>query len=461
MKVALYNLGCRVNQYEAEALAEKFRQADYEIVDFNKKADIYLVNSCAVTTSAASKSRKVARRAKRRGGPDSRVIMIGCYSQISPEEVAAIEEVDYYVTTDDKDDVVKLLEREIFAAEKQTSFSVDVSKKKKELGNRANYSQINNFPDFSLQQVKQRTRANLKIQDGCDQFCSYCIIPLARGKPRSKPPARIKEEFANLLRSDIKEFILTGIHLGAYGKDLNSNENLASLVSQLLEYRGDFRLRLSSLEIGEVDSQLLQLMASSPKLCNHLHLPLQSGSNKILQAMNRPYNREEYKATIEDIKEKLPQIALTTDVMVGFPGESEKDFQQTCKLVEKVGFSRLHVFPFSPRSGTKAAKMEEKVHSKEKNRRVEILQKIGQQLSYEYYQNFVDTPLIALLEKQKRDNEYAGYTSNYIRVKVNKTDVAESGDAELANSFVEVKFKELRKSGELPATITSTAVSLT
>ncbi len=472
-KVAIYNLGCRVNQYEAEALENKFYQAGYEIVDFQEKADLYIINSCVVTTSAASKSRKVARQAKRRAGRQSLVVMAGCYSQVSPEEVAEIAEVDFYVATADKDRLVELVE------EKKKAWQPDDRndwQKARELGSSSSYSGLDKFPDFSLTRVNQTTRANLKIQDGCDQFCSYCIIPLARGRLRSKKPAAVRQEFQALLDSGIREFILTGIHLGAYGQNLAAEVDLSSLTAELLREPGNFRIRLSSLEAGEVDSRLLELMAETPRLCNHLHLPLQSGSNKILQAMNRPYTREKFLETIEKIKSRVPNIALTTDVIAGFPGETEQDFQKSLELIAGAGFSRLHVFPFSPRPGTAAAEMGDRVNSKIINRRVAEMQQLGEKLKKQYRRRFLNRPLIALLEEPDEEGNISGYTSNYIRIKaaeIKSQGIAENSSAgqpsileesqflqELANSFVRVAIESVSERDEQPARIVSRKVDL-
>ncbi len=472
-KVAIYNLGCRVNQYEAEALENKFRQADYEIVDFQEEAGLYIINSCAVTTSAASKSRKVARRAKRRAGRQSLVVMAGCYSQVSPEEVAEIAEVDFYVATADKDRLVELIEEKKKARQPDDR---ENRQKSRELGSRSSYAGLDKFPDFSLTRVNQTTRANLKIQDGCDQFCSYCIIPLARGRLRSKKPAAVRQEFQTLLDSGIREFILTGIHLGAYGQDLAAEIDLSSLTAELLREPGNFRIRLSSLEAGEVDSRLLELMAETSRLCNHLHVPLQSGSNKILQAMNRPYTREEFLETIEKIKSRVPDIALTTDVIAGFPGETEEDFQKSLELIAGAGFSRLHVFPFSPRPGTAAAEMGDRVNSKIINRRVEEMQQLGEKLKKQYRRRFLNRPLIALLEEPDEEGNISGYTSNYIRIRaaeIENQGIAENSSTgqasileesqflqELANSFVRVEIESVSERDEQPARIVSRKVDL-
>ena len=407
-KAAIKNLGCRVNQYEAEALEQMFKGAGYQIVDFESDADIYLINSCAVTISAASKSRSLARQAKRRGGEDSIVIMAGCYTQVSPDEVEDVEEVDYLVSTSNKDNLVELI----------NDLKVDGAKGRW-LGKRDEYEEIDQFQDFKLVDLNQTTRANLKIQDGCDQFCSYCIIPYARGRIRSRDRKEVIEEFKRLAAQGVKEFVLTGIHLGAYGKDFDGeNDYLAELLKELINISGDFRIRLSSIEAGEVTNSMLEIMENSDKICSHLHLPLQSGSDRILEKMNRPYNQQEFLGYIENIKNRVPGIGLTTDVIVGFPGESEADFKETLKVVKIAGFSRLHIFSYSPRPGTPAARMKDDIEGDLKKDRYNRLNQLGAELAREYRSSLQENDLEVLFEDNCSDGMITGYTGNYIRVGV-------------------------------------------
>ncbi|MBF8436013.1 tRNA (N(6)-L-threonylcarbamoyladenosine(37)-C(2))-methylthiotransferase MtaB [Halanaerobiaceae bacterium Z-7014] len=407
VKAAIKNLGCRVNQYEAEALEQMFKNAGYQIVDFESDADLYLINSCAVTISAASKSRSLARQAKRRGGKDSIVIMAGCYTQVSPEEVEDVEEVDYLISTSNKDNLIQLLN------------DLKAGGDDRWLGSREEYEEIDQFQDFKLVDLNQTTRANIKIQDGCDQFCSYCIIPYARGRIRSRAQEDVIEEFRRLAAQGVKEFVLTGIHLGAYGKDFDGNKDyLADLLKELIDIKGNFRIRLSSIEAGEVTNSMLEIMRNSDKICSHLHLPLQSGSGRILEKMNRPYNQQEFLGYIENIKNRVPGIGLTTDIIVGFPGETEADFKETLKVVKAAGFSRLHIFSYSPRPGTPAARMKDNIDGDLKKERYNKLNQLGAELAREYRSSVQDNQLEVLFEDNRSDRMITGYTGNYIRVGV-------------------------------------------
>lgn len=427
-RVAIYNLGCKVNQYEAEAMMDEFKQEGFNIVEFSRKADVYIINSCAVTTSAASKSRKRARRAKRRGGEESLVIMAGCYSQVSPAEVEKIEEIDYIIGSDQKDKLVeKIIE---LLSDQNWKYS------------RTDYQNMNSFPEFEVREIENRTRANIKIQDGCDQFCSYCIIPYARGQKRSRSSREIIEEVKRLRKNGVKEFVLTGIHLGAYGDDFSrENEHLAQLLQKMIEIEGRFRIRLSSIEIKEITEEILELIADSDKICSHLHIPLQSGSNEILADMNRPYTSEEFIHKVAWIREKIPDIAISTDVMVGFPGENRGDFAETCNLVEKIEFSRIHVFNYSQRPGTKAAEMSDQVDSEIKKKRSKELRDLGSNLRYRYEKKFLHKKLNILYERKNKDGTFSGYSENYIRVKT-------AAGKDLTNSFQKVKLTEIRKNDE-------------
>ena len=428
-RVAISNLGCKVNQYEAEAMIDEFKQAGFCLVDFSQTADIYVINSCAVTTQAASKSRKRARRAKRRGGSDSLVIMAGCYSQVNPQEIKEIEEVDYIIGSDEKEKLVQKV-KQLITSQENWDYS------------RQDYNDMNSFPDFQVQNIDKRTRANIKIQDGCSQFCSYCIIPYARGQKRSRPPQKVVDEIKHLKQNNIKEFILTGIHLGAYGDDFSrEGDHLSRLLESLINITGKFRIRLSSIEINEITEKLLQLLADKNKICPHLHIPLQSGSDKILDRMNRPYSSREFKKRIDWIRSEIPDIAISTDVMVGFPGEKTKNFQETFKLLQEIGFSRAHVFNFSPRPGTEAAKMSGQVDSEIKKERSQELRKLADRLKMQYEKQFLQEELEVLCERQNSEGTYSGYTENYIRAKV-------SAEQELTNTFQKIKLTEIRENQE-------------
>jgi len=424
-KVAFYTLGCKVNQYETEGMIDLFKNAGYKIVNFQEKADYYIINSCTVTNQAASKSRKRVRRAKRRN-PASKVVMVGCYPQAFTEEVEEIEEVDYIIGSEGKKNIVELLE------EKGKKNDNDLY-----LNNIKDFKYIRNFEDMHLNEVNEMTRANVKIEDGCDQFCSYCIIPYARGPIKSRELGSILQEIKELVKNGVKEIVLTGTHLGKYGLDNNKNNKLSELVEKIIDIDGNFRIRLSSLEVTEIDKKLIQLIKENDKLCSHLHIPLQNGSNAILRAMNRPYKIEDFANVINDIRKEIPEIAISTDVIVGFPGESDKDFERTYKFIKDMNFSRLHIFPFSPRRGTPAAEMEPKIPDQIKKRRSNKLIKLNKTLMKKYQNKFLNKKRNVVIE-EKRDTKtdmLTGVTDNYLHVLIDDKD-------KLKNSLKEVKLLE-------------------
>lgn len=402
-KVAFHTLGCKVNLYDTESMMRLFEAADYAIVDFKDRADVYVINTCAVTREGARKSRQIARQAKRRE-PDSIVAVVGCYAQVSPEEVVQIEGVDLVVGTRARTELVKLVE--------------EAKKTQMPLNCVTAMTESEEFEELPLEEFKGRTRANIKVEDGCDQYCSYCIIPYARGPVRSRKPGNAVQEIRTLVNAGVKEIILTGIHLGAYGKDLGPEMNLVELIKMLIPIEGLERIRLSSIEITEVTDEMVHLMATEPKFCLHLHLPLQAGSDTILRLMNRPYTTGEFATRLKEIREQLPEVAVTTDVIVGFPGETDELFEETMQFVEASGFSKLHVFKYSPREGTPAAKMENQVVSEVKDRRSERLRLLGETLTQNYNEYFLSKTLPVLVEEELDETTgmLTGVTPNYIRV---------------------------------------------
>ncbi|MGM0436987.1 MAG: tRNA (N(6)-L-threonylcarbamoyladenosine(37)-C(2))-methylthiotransferase MtaB [Bacillota bacterium] len=409
-KVAFYTLGCKVNQYETEGMINLFKKSGYEVVNFQDEADYYIINSCTVTNQAASKSRKRVRRAKRRN-PEAKVVMVGCYPQAFTSEVEEIKEVDYIIGSSGKKNIVELLEK------KENEDNIFLSEMKE-------FDNIQKFEDMHLNEINERTRANIKIEDGCNQFCSYCIIPYARGPIKSRESESIIKEIKKLINKDIKEIVLTGTHLGKYGLDKNKKNQLSKLVEKIVQIKGDFRLRLSSIEVTEIDSKLIYLIKESQKLCSHLHLPLQNGSNAILRAMNRPYTVEEFSKVINILRNEIPDIAITTDVIVGFPGESDKDFERTINFVKKINFSRLHVFPFSPRQGTPAADMEPKIPDPIKKKRRNKLIEINKKLMKNYQSKFINKVKRVVIE-ENRDSKtgmLTGVTDNYLQVLIDDND---------------------------------------
>ncbi len=419
-KVAFYTLGCKVNHYDTEAMRNQFKQAGYEIVDFKESADIYVVNTCTVTHGGARKSRKITRKVRRRE-TDALIAVVGCYPQVDAEEVLASAEIDLVVGTTGRSKIVEFVEQAL-RADAPLNFVQPVDEE-------------DEFEEVEVADFKDRTRATIKIQEGCDQFCSYCIIPYARGRVRSRGLTEVVTEVKKLAAEEFKEIVLTGIHLGEYGKD-KSDLSLEQLLTELIKIDGVQRIRLSSIEGTEVSGELINLIAESNKLCRHLHLPLQSGSDKVLEAMNRPYSRAKFKEMVYKIKDKIPEIAVTTDVIVGFPGEEETDFKATYELVEELKFSDLHVFQYSPREGTPAADFPEQVHSRVKKKRSKQLREIGAKLKEDYRQQFIGRKMKVLVE-ENRDRAtglLTGLTDNYLRVAVKGAD-------ELAGELVPVKLK--------------------
>ena len=409
-KIAFYTLGCKVNQYETEGMIDLFKKSGYEIVDFQDKADYYIINSCTVTNQAASKSRKRVRRAKRRN-PDAKVVMVGCYPQAFTDEVEEIQEVDYIIGSSGKKNIVELLEK------KEDETDIFLSEMKK-------FDNIKKFEDMHLNEINERTRANVKIEDGCNQFCSYCIIPYARGPIKSRKEESIIREIKNLIQNGVKEIVLTGTHLGKYGLDKNKNNELSKLVEKIVQIKGDFRLRLSSIEVTEIDKKLIHLIKENKKICSHLHLPLQNGSNVILRAMNRPYTVEKFSKVVNNLRNKIPNISLTTDVIVGFPGESDKDFERTVNFVKEMKFSRLHVFPFSPRKGTPAADMKPKIPDLIKKKRRNKLLEINKKLMKNYQNNFINKIKKVVIEENRdsKTDMLTGITDNYLQVLIDDND---------------------------------------
>lgn len=424
-KVAFYTLGCKVNQYETDAMMGLFKSKGYEIVDFEDIADVYIINTCTVTGEGARKSRQIIRRAVKKN-PEAVIAVVGCYAQISPEKVIDIPGVDVIVGTNNKSRIVELVEQ----SRKSSLPLIHVNDIKKET----------EFEEISPYLYRGRTRAFLKIQEGCNQFCSYCIIPYARGPIRSRDPERILEEAYKLAEQGFKEIVLTGINLGAYGKDLDEHSiNLEDIIKIICPIQGIERIRLSSIEPTEITENLIEAIKKYYKVCNHLHIPLQSGSLDILEKMNRPYTPDEYKRIINRVREEIPDVSITTDIMVGFPGETHHHFEETLRFVKEVTFSRIHVFKYSRRPGTPAASFSNQVPAKEKELRSQTLMKLAHLQEIDYYKAFIGRNLKVLVEQEfKGVNGFLeGYTDNYIPVCL-------KGDLSLQGEIVAVKLLEIK-----------------
>lgn len=399
MKVAFYTLGCKVNAYETEVAINRFKEKGYEIVPFDSFSDIYIINTCSVTNSSDQKSRKIIRSANKHN-KNAVVAVMGCYSQVKPEEVEKIDGVSIVIGNKDKAKIVDLVEEYIKNNKKITRI----------------YNLMNvKFEDMILDKFENHTRAFVKIQDGCNNFCTYCIIPYTRGNVRSKDKSIVLKEVTELVKNGYKEIVLTGIHTGHYGQDLEEYD-FSDLLSELEKIDGLERIRISSIEITELNEKFMKVLKNSKKIVDHIHIPLQSGCDKILKSMNRKYDMNYYFNKIEEIRNIRKDIAITTDVIVGFPGETEEDFNITKENIKKLKFTELHVFPYSKREGTPAANMKNQIDGNIKKQRVKELIEISEELKNEYYTKFIGKEMIVLTENY--ENGYLiGHLSNYGKVR--------------------------------------------
>lgn len=401
--ITVLTLGCKVNQYESESMIESFKQAGYEVVD-SDVADYYVINTCTVTSISDRKSRQYMRRA-RKANPEAVIAVVGCYSQVSPEQVEAIEEVNVILGTNEKKDITKYLESATC-----TSKIVQVGEIMK----------INTYDEMSIEDTVDKTRVFMKIQDGCNQFCSYCIIPYARGPIRSREPENIIKEAKVLASKGFKELVLTGIHLSSYGLDLKTT-SLIEIIETLDTIEGIKRIRLGSLEPKIITEEFVSRLSKLKHFCNHFHLSLQSGSDTVLERMNRRYNTKEYYHAVTLINEHLKEASFTTDIIVGFPGETGIEFNATCVFVKKVRFSKVHIFKYSPREGTKAAAMKEQIHGESKTSRSHGLQAVCNGVEKEYNEQFIGKEVKVLFEEVV-EGHFEGLTEGYLRVAVRSLD---------------------------------------
>lgn len=401
-RVAIATLGCKVNQYDSAALAALFRERGYHQVAFTDPADVYVVNTCTVTHLSDRKSRQLVRRAARTN-PDALVVVAGCYAQVYPEKVAALPGVDLVVGAGDRAKIVDLVE----TAAKGRGPVRAVSS-----------LAAGAFEETTALPLYERARAFLKIQEGCQNYCTYCIVPFARGPLRSRQPENILAAARALVAAGYKEIVLTGIHTGAYGQDLTGGINLAGLLNQLARIPGLARIRLSSIEPHDITLELVETLTSSPVFCRHLHVPLQSGDDQVLQSMGRRYTVYEYARLADVLRENIPGLGLTTDVMVGFPGETKEQFNHTYQFVKEVSFSRLHVFKYSPRPGTAAASFSGQVEPALKEKRSRRLLKLGGKLAVDFAASLLGEELEVLVERplQTENGWYEGFSDNYVRV---------------------------------------------
>ena len=400
MKVAFYTLGCKVNAYETEAVMESFLQKGYEIVDFDQFSDVYIINSCMVTNSGEKKSKQVIRRPIQIN-KDAIVIVMGCLSQLKAEEMLEIEGVKIVIGTKNRDSLVDYLEN--YLTHKVPLNLVSPLEKDE------------SYDALSINDFHTHKRAFLKIQDGCNNFCTYCIIPYTRGRIRSKTKDVIIKEVEQLVAHGHIEVVLTGIHTGGYGEDLE-DYSFSQLLIDLEAVEGLKRIRISSIEITEIDDEILEVIKTSKKIVHHLHVPLQGGTDRILKKMNRKYTTLDYFQMIEKIKTQIPDVALTTDFIVGFPGETDEDFLDSYEFIKSIGYQELHVFPFSKRKGTPADRMPDQVDGKVKRERVHQLLDLSEELLKEYVQKSLNKEKHVIAE-QIKDGYLVGHSRDYIAVK--------------------------------------------
>lgn len=399
-KVASHALGCKVNQYESEAIAELFAQKGYEIVDIDEWADIYIINTCTVTNFGDKKSRQLIRKVKRQN-PEAVVAAIGCYAQTAPEEIKNIEGVNLIIGTKGRKDIVDLVES--YVPEMGVVSTVGQIAKERE------------FEHLTISKLADRTRAYLKIQDGCSQFCSYCIIPYARGPIRSRDPEDIMDEVKVLAENGFKEIILTGIHVASYGKDLKG-VTLLDVIKRVQEQEGIERIRFSSVEPNIVTEEFASELSKLDKVCDHFHLSLQSGCDRTLKRMNRKYDAAGYERAVEILRKYFPNVAITTDIIAGFPDETDEDFEKSLEFAKKIGFAKIHAFPYSPKRGTPAAVMPNQILNAVKNERTSRLIEASERMADEFIKSFEGKVMPVLYEREIEHNIYEGYTTNYIRV---------------------------------------------
>lgn len=397
--VAMYTLGCKVNQYETNAMMQLFEKSGYKIVSHDEKADIYVINTCTVTNIADKKSRQTLRKAKEMN-PEAIVVAVGCYAQVAGNELSKIEEIDLVLGNLEKTDIIKYIEE--YAGEVQdVMHQVD-------------------FIEFNTTAHTEKTRAVIKVQDGCDRFCSYCIIPYARGRVRSRKPENIISEVKEIAKDGIKEIVITGIHVSSYGKDFKEEYRLINLLKDLNEVEGIERIRLSSLEPRIITEEFIQELKKLKKVCNNFHLSLQSGCDETLQRMNRKYTTEEFENITNIIRKEIPNVILTTDIIVGFPGETEEEFNKTYEFLKKINFYKMHVFKYSPRKGTKAATMENQISSTLKEERSKKLINLSNENEENILKTYIGKEVEVLFEQNNQ-----GHTTNYLLVK-RKNDATEN-----------------------------------
>ena len=428
MKVAFYTLGCKVNQYETNGMIQSFKNNNYEVVDFNEKADIYIINTCTVTNMSDRKSRQILRQAKK-SNKNSIVVAVGCYVQVAKKEIEEIPEIDLTLGTNEKINIVECVEK--YISNKSKNDIDDVMKNKI-------------YGDFGSVTYTEKTRAVIKVQDGCDRFCTYCIIPYARGRVRSRLPENIIEEIKKIAQNGIKEVVITGIHVASYGKDFSFEYKLIDLLEDINKIDGIERIRLGSLEPLLITDEFVNRLTKLEKICHHFHLSLQSGCDRTLNRMNRRYDTKQFLEITNKLRSVYNDVILTTDIIVGFPGETEEDFNDTYNFLEQIKFYKMHIFKYSPRKGTKASIMKEQITGDIKEKRSKKLLELSDKNENSYLDKYINKEIEVLFE-EKDGQYYKGHSANYIMVKVNT-------EKNLENKIIKVKIidkEELSLIGEI------------
>ena len=421
-KVAFYTLGCKVNQYETEAMLELFEKEGYEKAETEDYADVYVINTCTVTHMSDRKSRQYIRRMKKKN-PDAIIAVVGCYSQVSPEEILSIDEVNLVMGTNDRKKIVEEVKK--IDASRKVSTVDDIMK-------------VKAFEEIEINKTNGKTRAFMKIQDGCDRYCSYCIIPYARGRVRSRDLESIVKEVENLASNGYKEVVLTGIHVASYGKDIKDSDiKLLDVIKQINDIEGIERIRLSSVEPILFTDEFVEAVSTMDKVCPHYHLSLQSGCDETLKRMKRRYTTEEYKAIVDRLRAAIPNVSITTDVIVGFPGETNEEFDKTYEFLKDIELTHMHIFKYSPRKGTPAATMENQVDPSTKHERSEKLLQLNEENFNKFGQKMLDKEFNVLFEQKVGDNKYEGLTENYVKV------IVES-DNDISEQILKVKIKDVK-----------------
>ncbi len=423
-KVAFCSLGCKVNQYETNAMAQKFIEHGYEVVEFDEYADVYIVNTCTVTNVADRKSRQMLRRAKEIN-KDATLVACGCYAQVAKDELKKIPEIDLIIGNNEKNDIIQIVENHISQKGAEDLVS-DVMYKL-------------DYVELGTTTYTEKTRAVIKVQDGCDRFCSYCLIPYARGHIRSRKIENVIEEIKKVVEEGINEVVITGIHIASYGRDFKGeNIGLIDLLEEINKIQGLHRIRLGSIEPTIITDEFVERLSKLDKICDHFHLSLQSGCTETLKRMNRRYTTEEFKAVTKRLRAKFPNAALTTDIIVGFPGETDEEFNTTYEFLKEIAFYKMHIFKYSQRKGTKAAVMPNQVDGKIKEERSKKLIELSNENEYNYNRKHIGKQVEVLFEE--REGEYLkGHTTNYIVVK-HKTD-----KNDLINKIAKVTVSEAKQ----------------